>query len=104
MRSRYKFIDSETPYFFTSTIIEWLPVFTSGKYFDIIIQSLKFCQKEKGLQLHAYVILDNHFHLVASAPDISGTLASVKKFTARKIIEELEVDGKTWLLRQFEFL
>ena len=103
MRSRYKFIEKEGIYFLTSTIVEWLPVFTEQIYFDIIIDSLKFCQKQKDLSLYAYVILDNHFHLIASAPELSATIASLKKFTARQIIDTLKERNKVWLLTELAF-
>ena len=103
MRSRYKITEKDGIHFVTSTIVEWLPVFTTNKYFDIIIQSFKFCNKNKGLHLFAFVILDNHFHLVASALDLSTTIASLKKFTAKKIIDQLNQDNKSWLLNQLSY-
>jgi REP element-mobilizing transposase RayT len=33
----------------------------------MIIESLKFCQEEKGLLLHGWCIMSNHIHLIASA-------------------------------------
>ena len=71
MRSRYKITDQDGIYFITSTIVEWLPVFTNLPYFQIIIDSLKFCIKSKALKLYAYVILDNHFHLIVSGFQLS---------------------------------
>ena len=44
MRSRYTITSKDGVYFVTSTIVEWLPVFTSQRYFDIVIQSLQFCK------------------------------------------------------------
>ena len=86
MRDRYKILDKEGVYFITSTIVEWLPVFTSKVYFDILIDSMKYCIQEKALNLYAYVILEDHFHLIVSAMNLSETISSLKKFTARKII------------------
>ncbi len=103
MRTRYKITNADGVYFITSTIIEWLPVFTSQKYFEIIIQSLKFCREQKGLKLYAYVILDNHFHLIVSGPELSGTLTSLKKFTARQVLIQLQQDRKAWLLNQLAY-
>ena len=103
MRSRYKIIQKEGIYFVTSTTVEWIPIFTTRKYFDIIIQSLKFCKKHKGLKLYAFVILDNHFHLIVSAPELSDTLASLKMFTAKEIVMQLKQDNKQWLLNQLAF-
>ena len=103
MRSRYKITEKNGIYFVTSTIVEWMPVFTIQKYFDIVIQSLRFCKNQKGLKLYAFVILDNHFHLIVSGPELSSTLASLKKFTAKEIIAQLEQDNRHWLLNQFAF-
>jgi REP element-mobilizing transposase RayT len=83
--------------------VEWLPVFTHKKYFEIIIQSLKFCQNHKGLEIYAYVILDNHLHLVIFGPDVAQIIGSFKKFTARQIIKQLQEDNKKWLLTELAF-
>ena len=103
MRTRYKISDNVSLYFITSTIVEWLPVFTSEKYFDILIYAIKFNQQNKNFKVHAYVIMDNHFHMLASGEDLSNILSSIKSFSAKKIIEELSKDKKDWLLHQFKF-
>ncbi len=103
MRNRYKITDKNGIYFVTSTIVEWIPVFTTKPYFDIVIQSLTFCQERKGLQLFCYVILDNHFHLVVSGPNLGRTITDMKMFTARQIIDHLQRDQKTWLLNQLAY-
>ena len=90
MKSRYKVYNQEGIHFVTSTIIEWIPVFTSKKYFDAVIESLKFCRMELSLKLYAFVILDNHFHLIISANDISKTMQSFKKYTAKQILSFLK--------------
>ncbi|MDR4504414.1 MAG: transposase [Candidatus Scalindua sp.] len=103
MRSRYRITEKEGIYFVTSTIVEWIPVFTTQKYCDIVIDSLRFCKDHKGLRLYAFVILENHFHLVVSAPELSDALASLKKFTAKEIINALKQDNNRWLLNQLAF-
>ncbi len=103
MRNSYKITAKDGVYFLTSTIIEWLPVFTSKIYFEIIIDSLKYCQQKMDLKLYAYVILDNHFHLVVSAANLAKVLSSLRKFTAHQIIEQLKNDDKNWLLNQLAF-
>ena len=103
MRTRYKITEKEGIYFVTSTIVEWMPVFTSQKYCDIIIESIKYCKVHKGLKLYAFVLMDNHIHLIVKAPELSDTLASFKKFTAKEIIDQLKQDSKQWLLSQLAF-
>ena len=103
MRDRYKIVHEEGIHFLTSTIVEWLPVFTKKVYFDIIIDSLNYCVQNKGLRLYAYVILENHLHLIASAEALSPALTSLRKFTARNIVDQLEQDGVSWLLNQLAY-
>lgn len=103
MRSRYKIIEEQGIYFLTSTIIKWIPIFTKNKYCDILIDSFKYCQQNKNLSIICYVIMENHFHLIASGEKISDTLSSIKKFTAKRIIEELKIENEEWKLHLFEF-
>ena len=103
MRSRYKIAELESPHFITCTIVGWLPVFTRQKYLDIITASLSFCRQQKGLRLHAYVILDNHLHLVVSSDNLSQVIRDFKRHTAKEILAVARQEDKQWLLKQFEF-
>ena len=103
MRSIYKIIDETSLYFITSTIIEWIPIFTSEKYFNIITDSLNYCRKEKGLKVYAYVILDNHIHLIVNGENLVNTVQSFKRHTAKIILENLRADNKEWILNQLHF-
>jgi putative transposase len=92
-------------YFSTSTIVEWLPVFTSDIYFNIIIDSLKYCQRNKGLNLIAYVIMPDHVHLVTSnleKVNLSDIMRDFKRYTSREISSQLERDNKNFLLEVFK--
>jgi putative transposase len=103
MRSSYKFQDKEGIYFVTSTVIEWVPIFTSASYFNIMISALKYCQTNMCLNVFAYVFMENHYHLVCQAPDLSKTMQSYKRHTAKKILEQLETDKKKWVLDLLSF-
>jgi len=103
LRSSYKLIDQEALYFITSTTLEWLPVFTSEKYFKILIDSVKFCQDKKNLKVYAYVIMDNHIHMVLSDENLTNIMRAFKGFTAQEIVSQLKLDNKAWFLNQFGF-
>jgi REP element-mobilizing transposase RayT len=45
-------------------------------------------------------VLENHLHLIASAPDPANAMKSFKMYTARQIIDLLERSGADVLLRQ----
>ena len=67
MSEKYKVRNPEGLYFITSTVIDWVDLFTRSIYKHIVIDALEYCIKNKGLIIHAYVIMPNHIHLIASA-------------------------------------
>jgi REP element-mobilizing transposase RayT len=103
MRSRYRTNNDNAAHFITSTIIEWLPVFTTAACCDIIVKPFEFCRAHKGLRIYAWVILDNHFHAIVSGPDLSRTISDLKKFTAHEILKQLKTEGRDWLLNQLRY-
>jgi REP element-mobilizing transposase RayT len=91
-------------YFATCTITEWIPIFISIPYFQIIIDSLKFCRANKGLKLNAYVIMPNHIHLIVQTEpgvDLSDVMRDFKRFTSREISKQLETDNQRVFLEVF---
>jgi hypothetical protein len=44
----YKIRDEGKPHFVTFTFVDWMDVFTRLIYRGVIIESLRFCQKNKG--------------------------------------------------------
>jgi REP element-mobilizing transposase RayT len=67
------------------------------------MDSLKFCQQQNKFEVIAYVIMDNHLHMILEGSDLSKGLKEFKSFTARMILEQLQADKKTWVLNQFAF-
>ncbi len=76
MSTGYKISEKVGAYFLTFQIVGWVDIFTRKVYRDIAIDSLKYCQKNKGLEIFAYVIMSNHIHLFArsSTGDLSGEI------------------------------
>ena len=99
-------------YFTTTTVVDWIDVFTRPIYKQIIIDSLTYCQKEKGLDIYAWVLMTNHLHMVVGVQDdkynISDILRDFKKFTSKKIMacieENPEESRKVWMLDRFWFV
>ena len=103
MRSKYKIYDNDNIYFLTSTIVEFIPVFVDSTICNIIIESLSFYRKNKNMRIYAYVIMDNHFHLIAQSGSLSNDMRNIKRYTARKIINYFEMKEKRWVLNQFSY-
>jgi putative transposase len=104
----YRIINQNGLYFLTMTVVDWIDVFARQCYRDLLIESFKYCQKEKGLVVNAYVIMTNHIHLIGyTRPgySISNTIRDFKKFTAKQIIATIKSNPsesrKVWLVDQF---
>ncbi len=102
-RSRYKIYEPTHPHFITCTVLHWIPIFTRTQTTDIIFDSLKYLQQNDNLQIYAYVILENHLHLVASSDNIGSSMTKFKKYTARQIIDLLKSNNVKTILDQLEF-
>lgn len=50
MSRHYKFHNPKGVYFVSYAVVKWLDALTRPQYKDIIIDSLHFCQKEKGME------------------------------------------------------
>jgi REP element-mobilizing transposase RayT len=90
---RYKILDQNGLNFLTLTIVEFVDLFTRPVYKDIIIDSLRYCQKEKGLMVFGYVIMSSHVHLIVQTDRESGLspiLQSFKSFTAHQILKYIK--------------
>lgn len=101
MPQRFKVYDSAYPHFITSTIIHWIPVFRRDDYFRVLVDSLKYCCERKGLRVHGYVIMADHFHAVCSVEDgrLQDVIRDLKKHTSKQFAGMLQADGRSaWLV------
>ncbi|SNT14219.1 REP element-mobilizing transposase RayT [Ekhidna lutea] len=109
MSSKYKFHSPDGLYFISTAVVYWIDVFTRPLYKDLIIDSLKYCVKEKGLNVHGYVIMTNHLHLIisrkADGMSFSEILRDFKKYTAMQVIkaikENIQESRSSWMLDLF---
>lgn len=94
----YVISDQYATYFLTFTIVGWVDIFTRKEIKYIVIDSLKYCQNNKGLTIYSYVIMSNHIHLIARASQESTGLSDIirdfKKFTSKKIMEFIKNDKR----------
>lgn len=104
MSEKYKIFNPDNPYFLTMTVVGWIDAFTKNQPKLIVVDSLKFCQQNKGLIIFGWCLMINHLHLLAKS-DGSFTLSDIirdfKKFTARRIITHLQDHAesrKEWML------
>lgn len=108
MSRKYKFGESTGAYFISFATVYWIDVFTRDIYFSVIIESLDYCRKNKGMEIYGYCIMPSHIHLIfrSAEADPSGLIRDFKGFTSRKILKTIEENTqesrKEWLLWMFE--
>lgn len=106
---KYLISDQQARYFLTITVVHWIDVFSRRAYRDIVVDSLQYCIKNKGLQVYAWVIMSNHVHLVACCKQphrVSDFLRDFKKFTSKRIVDaivEISESRRHWLLDKFAY-
>jgi REP element-mobilizing transposase RayT len=109
MSSKYKALDHETPHFVTFTIVGWIDVFSREVYKEILINSLEYSIINKGLILHAWVVMTNHVHLIISTQSntIPDLVRDIKKFTCNQIIACIQNNRmesrKAWMMNMFDY-
>jgi REP element-mobilizing transposase RayT len=108
MSSKYKISDHQRSHFITFATVECVEALSRPEYKNIIIESLWYCQQAKGLVLHAYVIMNNHVHLIASAKNgfnLSDILRDMKKHTAKTLLKAIQNNQESrrgWMLWLFK--
>ena len=101
LAQRFKVYENAYPHFVTCTVVHWIPVFCRDDYFKVLTDSLVYCIEHKGLLIHGYVIMPNHFHAICSKNDgcLSDTIRDVKRYTAISLSQKLKSDGRhIWLI------
>lgn len=109
MSSKYKVGEDTIAHFVTFTVVGWIDVFSREIYKEIFIKSLQYCQENKGLQLHAWIIMTNHVHLIISSNSnkLEYLVRDIKKYCSKQIVAAIQENTtesrKEWMLNLFNY-
>ena len=101
-------MDQSKLYFVSFATVHWIDIFTRELYRTILIDSLKFCQQKKGLEIFSWCIMTNHVHLIigTSGSKMEDILRDFKSFTSRELKEEIKNNNqesrKEWIVWMME--
>jgi REP element-mobilizing transposase RayT len=107
MSDKYRIWDQRKAYFLTVTVVGWIDVFIRKSFKMTLINSLDYCQKEKGLVIFGYCLMSSHLHLIARAEgdsSLSDILRDFKKFTSKAILTQIQKEPESrrdWILMYF---
>lgn len=87
-------------YFLTFVVHRWYYIFDKFNRWDILSDSLKYCINNKNLKLEAFVFMLNHIHLIISSINVAGFVCDFKKFTSKRLKENI-FDTQPMLLNLF---
>jgi hypothetical protein len=85
MSVKYKIRDQHGLNYLTCSVTGWVDLFARQVYRDMVLDSWRYCQVHKGFQVHAYTIMSNHLHLIASCKPpfrLEEVMRDWKAFTA----------------------
>jgi len=109
MSDKYKINEEEKAYFITLTVVDWVDVFTRKAYKLLVVESLKYCQQRKGLEIYGWCLMTNHLHLIVKAvgkQSLSEILRDFKKFTSKTIVDMIHDSPESrsvWMLTRFKY-
>ena len=108
MSSKYKIRDQRLPYFVSFATVYWIDLFVRNEYREVLLDSIGYCQKEKGLEVYAWCIMTSHVHLIigTSGQKMEDILRDFKSHTSRTLRKVIAVhpqeSRREWLLWMME--
>ena len=108
MSRKYKFHNKSGLYFVSFATVYWIDVFTRQIYFNVLVNSINYCRKEKGMELYCYCFMPSHIHLIfrSSNDKPMELLRDFKRYTSKLLINEItnnpQESRKEWLLWMFK--
>jgi putative transposase len=89
-------------YFYTASILNWIPLLHSDKFKQIVLDSLIFLVNREKIKVYGFVIMPNHIHLIWENINTNGKempYASFMKFTGHQFLEALRESDDSILLQ-----
>lgn len=72
-------------YFLTFSVKRLYYLFDRHFRWNILADSLKYCQLNKNLKIYSFVFMLNHIHLIVSSSDVAGFIRDFKRYTSKEL-------------------
>lgn len=102
-------IRTERLHFLTHTIVDWIDLFTRRELAMIVIDSMNYCIRNKGLEVYVWCLMPSHLHMIASVVpgnelSLSDVMRDFKRFTSKALLNGIETEfesRRAWLKTHF---
>jgi putative transposase len=101
---KYKFRNQEQLYFVTFGVVYWIDLFVRNEYKDILLDSWKYCSKNKGLEIYGWCIMTSHVHMIIGThgEKMEDIMRDMKKYTSAALKEAIkqhpQESRREWML------
>jgi REP element-mobilizing transposase RayT len=108
MSIKYKFRDQERLYFVTFAVVNWIDLFIRNEYKEIMLDSWKHCQANKGLEIYGWCIMTSHIHMIIGTHNakLEDIMRDMKKHTSLELKKAIQnhpsESRREWLLWMME--
>ena len=108
MSRKYKFYNKEGLYFVSFAIVNWIDLFVRDEYNSIVVSSLDYCRRKKGLEIYCWCIMSSHVHLIIRAKEKNPEIVvgRLKEYTSKKLVKAIQENPresrKEWMLWMFK--
>src|SRR5665647_319473 len=87
MSKKYKFADNNKIYFVSFAVTNRIDLFIRNEYREVVINSIRFCQANKDMELYGWCIMTSHVHLIigTKANPLQNIMRDLKRHTAEAL-------------------
>ena len=108
MSTKYKFKDQDKLYFVSFAVVYWIDLFTRNEYRNILLESWKYCQSKKGMDLYAWCIMTSHVHMIIGShgDKLEDIMRDMKRHTSEALKKAIQThpgeSRREWMLSLME--
>ena len=108
MSGGYKFRDQDELYLISFAVVNWIDLFIRNEYRQIMLDSWKHCQSNKGLEIYGWCIMTSHVHMIigTQGDKLENIMRDMKKHTSVTLKEAIKLhpgeSRREWMLWMME--
>jgi len=108
MSTKYKFKDQERLYFVSFAVVYWIDLFVRNEYKEIMLDSWKHCQANKGREIYGWCIMTSHIHMIIGThgAKLEDIMRDMKKHTSLELKKAIQnhpsESRREWLIWMME--